>query len=90
MLLKRNQIIEGKQPFVRNLTVSGMYRSGMVIFSGTPNRLSIVFVLILGRFPLAGASLLLSKADLMTSGVLNPRGPRACSISKSSLDLADS
>ena len=71
------------------LTVSGMYRSGMAIFSGTPNKLSIAFVLIFVR-PGADAvpSFLLSKADLMTSGVLKPR--IACSISKSSLDRADS
>ena len=72
------------------LTVSGMYRSGMAIFSGTPNKLSIAFVLIFVRPPGADAvpSFLLSKADLMTSGVLRPR--IACSISKSSLDRADS
>ena len=69
-------------------TVSGMYRSGMAIFSGTPNKLSIAFVLIFVLGADAVPSFLLSKADLMTSGVLKPR--IACSISKSSLDRADS
>ncbi len=61
------------------ITVSGMYRSGMTILSGAPKRLSIV----------ASPESFLSRADLMTSGVFWPRGLNACSMSRSSRDLAD-
>ena len=67
------------------LTASGTYLSGMTILSGAPNKLSIALVL-----SLPPATSFLFKADLITSGVLKPLGPSACSISRSSLDLAES
>ncbi len=65
-------------------TDSGIYLSGMTILSGAPNRLSIVTSLYL--VPVTTS--FLSRADLITSGVFT--WLRACSISKSSLDLAAS
>ena len=67
------------------LTDSGMYRSGMTILSGAPKRLSMVTSLILDG-PVTTS--FLSNADLITSGVFT--WLRACSMSRSSRDLAAS
>ena len=81
------------------LTVSGMYRSGMTILSGTPNRLSIIridadegettFSHALSSLPSGSPSLL--RAERITSGgEWFPGDFNVCSRSKSSRDRAPS
>ena len=77
----------------KNLTVSGMYLSGMTIFSGTPNKLSIIRVEVGVPLTMSRPSSSLFNADLITSGgdvfpSLLPGDLRACSMSRSSRDLA--